>query len=92
MCTEIHKELGHPGGNIIRARKNTCTKSKHTSMTPDQLCNEKNIYTFYSGINFPLMLDVLSVYIFPPFNINLQVQKSMIPAVKLEMARILKTF
>lgn len=36
------------------------------------------------------MLDVLSVYIFPPFNINLQVQKSMIPAVKLEMARIFK--
>jgi hypothetical protein len=42
MCTEIHKELGHPSGNVIRTGKNTCTKSKHSSMALDQLCKENH--------------------------------------------------
>lgn len=44
MCTEIHKELGHPCGNIVRTRKNTRTQSQHPSMAFHQLCKEKSIY------------------------------------------------
>lgn len=44
VCTEIHKELGHPGGNIVRTRKNTSTQSQHPSMAFDQLCKENSIY------------------------------------------------
>lgn len=37
VSTQVHQQLGHPGGHIIRAGENTSTQAKNTSMAPDQI-------------------------------------------------------
>lgn len=37
VSTQVHQQLGHPDGNVIRAGENTSTEAENTRMTPHQV-------------------------------------------------------
>lgn len=37
VSAQVHQQLGHPGGHIIRAGEDTCAQPENPSMTPHQV-------------------------------------------------------
>jgi len=54
VSTQVHQQLGHPGGHIIWARENTSTQPKNTSMAPHQVSRGYSVH-YRSELPLPLL-------------------------------------
>lgn len=43
VSTQVHQQLGHPGGDVIWARKNASTQPENTSMAAHQVCKHTRV-------------------------------------------------